>query len=104
MGTTNVTGTAVGADTTTGTDNTTNAVVAVDDAATDDVVADGTSTSAAAADTTAVTMSALLYDLTTHPHVLKKLEDELIAANVSTPYPRFSETRSLSPCTEQGRF
>lgn len=48
-----------------------------------------------AGDTTATTMAAILYHLISHPQVLQKLEEELDTAGITTPVPRYGETRNL---------
>jgi cytochrome P450 len=53
------------------------------------------STISGAADTTASTLVGILYCLITHPDCLQKLEQELVAANVTLPIPKYTETRHL---------
>jgi cytochrome P450 len=53
------------------------------------------STMSGAADTTATTMSAMIYYLLQNPPTMEKLLSELRLANLTTPIPKFSETRAL---------
>ncbi|RLL97903.1 hypothetical protein CFD26_105311 [Aspergillus turcosus] len=49
----------------------------------------------AGSDSVGTVMRTLVFNLLVYPHTLQKLRDELEAANLSRPFPRYSEVRDL---------
>ena len=59
----------------------------------------------AGSDSVGTVMRTIMFNLLAYPHTLEKLHEELRSANLSRPFPRFSEVRDLpylDACVQEG--